>query len=476
MLIQKSLILALVAATAATLSADTIEHPTTDAYPGWNLAVQAWSFRKFNLFQAIDRTAACGIDFIELFPGQELGPDFPNVTFGPGMPPDAIAAVKTKLQQSGVTALNIGVIPLDNNESNCRQVFNFAKTMGITTIVSEPEQDALELIDQLAQEYQINVALHNHPTPSRYWDPDTVLQALQGRSNRLGACADTGHWARSGVNPVDALKKLQGRIISFHMKDLNEFGKRKAHDVPWGAGVCNMKAIFQEMARQNFQGPISVEYEYHWENSIDDIRQCAQFLQTTAQNDLNAKGFQPLFDWDLSNADMEPNAWTWENNVLTCHNQGDIWTKDTYSDFILDCDFMVAPNTNSGIFLRAAEKTWLPWAEVQIRDDHGKEPTRESCGGIFDIAAPKTITVKPAGQWNHLTITAKGPTIQVILNNQEVTNINLDNWTTPGQNPDNTPNKFKDIAYKNLPRQGHLALQDHGQPISFRDLTIKPLD
>ena len=118
--------------------------------------------------------------------------------------------------------------------------FDFAKDMGIETIVSEPAEDAFDAIDKLCDEYGINVAIHNHPKPSHYWNPETVLKVCKGRSKRIGACADTGHWMRSGLNPVECLKKLEGRIISFHFKDLNKMGPTPT-TCPGAPGECDVQ-------------------------------------------------------------------------------------------------------------------------------------------------------------------------------------------------------------------------------------------
>jgi sugar phosphate isomerase/epimerase len=154
--------------------------------------------------------------------------------------------------------------------------------MGIETIVSEPPEDAFDLVEKLCDEYKINVAIHNHPNPSHYWNPDTVLKVCNGRSKRIGACADTGHWMRSGINPVEAVKKLKGRIISVHFKDLNEFGNLTAHDVVWGTGKANTGAILAELAQQNFKGVFSIEYEYNWLNSMPEIAGCISYFERTA--------------------------------------------------------------------------------------------------------------------------------------------------------------------------------------------------
>jgi len=251
----------------------------------WRLAIQAWSFKMFTFDEAVDKTASpapkgLGLGYIEAFPGQKINND-PNVVFGPNMPAEAKKHVKDKLKAAGVKLVNFGVVKLPADEAGCRKVFEFAKEMGIETIAAEPAEDAFDMLDKLCQEYKINLAVHNHPPDTHYWDPNTVLKVCQGRSKYIGACADTGHWMRSGINPVAALKKLEGRIIAVHLKDLNEFGNKKAHDVPWGTGVGDAKAILAELARQNFKGVFSIEYEFNWENSVPEISKCVEFFKKT---------------------------------------------------------------------------------------------------------------------------------------------------------------------------------------------------
>ena len=105
-----------------------------------------------------------------------------------------------------------------------------------------------------------------------------MLDQVKNRDPRMGACADTGHWVRSGVKPVEALRTLRGRIISSLLKDLNEFSPR-AHDVPAGTGVSGVKEILDELKRQNFDGNISIEYEYKQEDNLAEVTQCIEFVK-----------------------------------------------------------------------------------------------------------------------------------------------------------------------------------------------------
>ena len=153
--------------------------------------------------------------------------------------------------------------------------------MGLETLVAEPAKDAFDTLDKLCEEYGINVAIHDHPKPSHYWNPDTVLKVCQGRNKRIGACCDTGHWLRSGLSPVECLKKLEGRIISFHFKDLDR-SDGGLHDVPWGTGKCDVKGMLAEVYRQKIKSIFMIEYEYNWDNSLPDMVQCVAFFDKIA--------------------------------------------------------------------------------------------------------------------------------------------------------------------------------------------------
>jgi len=248
---------------------------------GWRLGCQAYSFNQFTFFEAVDKNASLGLHYLEAYPGQKLSAEKPNVKIGEGLSADQRAEVKKKLADAKTKLVCYGVTGLPNNEAAARKTFEFAKDMGIETIVSEPAAGAFDLIDKLVEEYGINVAIHNHPEPSPYWKPDRVLEVCKGRSKRIGACADTGHWMRSGIRPIEAIKKLEGRIISFHFKDLDRYG-RGADDVPWGTGQGDVRGMLKEIYRQGFKGVFSIEYEYNWLNSLPEIAQCVAFFDKLA--------------------------------------------------------------------------------------------------------------------------------------------------------------------------------------------------
>lgn len=239
---------------------------------GWKLGVQTYSFNRFPFFEAIDKAASIGLKYAEAYPGQQIAADIDG-KMGPGMTAEQIRLVKEKLASAGIQLTAFGVTGLSADEATSRPTFDWCKEMGIGVINTEVREDAFDTLEKLCAEYEIKIGLHNHPEPSYYWNPDTVMKAIEGRSDWFGACADTGHWLRSGLDPIECLQKLDGRIVSFHFKDLNREG-RGAHDVPWGTGVADVPGLLAEMKRQGFQGPISIEYEHNWLESLPEIAQC----------------------------------------------------------------------------------------------------------------------------------------------------------------------------------------------------------
>lgn len=255
---------------AAAILAGSLRAQEAKGEPTWRLAIQAWTFNKLTFVETVDKVAQLGVKYIEAYPGQKISPDSKG-KMGPSMTEEDIKLVKDKLAAAGVTLVNYGVTALDKKEAKSREVFEWAKKMGVETIVSEPAEDALPTVDKLCQEYNIRVAIHNHPKPSHYWNPDTVLAALKDRSKMIGSCSDTGHWVRSGLNPLECLKKLEGHIVSLHFKDLKD-----KHDVPWGTGASNAKALLAELKRQGFSGVFSMEYEAKF--TMEDLAACVKFF------------------------------------------------------------------------------------------------------------------------------------------------------------------------------------------------------
>lgn len=258
--------------------------PTKAEKAGWKLGVQTYTFHKFSYQEAIDKANQLGLKYAEVYYGQPLGKDIEG-TMDFRMDEATQKKVLAYAKSKGVKIIASGVV-ICKDEAEWNQLFEFASAMNIEIITCEPEYEHLKYIDELANKYKIDVAIHNHPKPSAYWTPELFLYAVKGLSTRIGACADVGHWKRMGIDPVQALKMLEGRLKSLHFKDVKEKaeGESEQHDVIWGTGVCNVDGILKELRRQNFKGLFSIEYEYNWENSVPDIQQCISYFNKTTDS------------------------------------------------------------------------------------------------------------------------------------------------------------------------------------------------
>jgi sugar phosphate isomerase/epimerase len=261
---------------------------------GWKLAVHSYTFNKYSIFDAIDKTAEVGAKYMSVSGGVNRMVDGKLQRAPTPTLPDAdFAAIQARMKAKGINTkfVNMGVVKPTTDEAESRKIFEGAKRLGIDVLVAEPETHnkveelgpVMDVCEKLAKEFNIKVAIHNHPGPKNfYWNPDTVLTAVKGRSPLLGVCADVGHYVRSGLDPVACLKKLEGRIIALHFKDLvkdkDAKGKEIMHDVPWGTGISNAKAMLAELKRQGFRGAFCIEYEYNWEKSVPEITQCVKFF------------------------------------------------------------------------------------------------------------------------------------------------------------------------------------------------------
>jgi len=251
---------------------------------GFPVGCQAYMFHRFTLFEGIEKTHAAGGKIIELFPTQRFSKEEPDVRVDQNLSDDDIAKLKAKLKENDVLAVSIGVIDIPRDEAGARKVFDFARKMGLRCITTEPAREQMDLLEKLVKEYDIQLAIHDHPRRAsepdyQFWDPHYVASLVAGRDARMGAMADVGHWTRSGVNPLEALKILQGHIIGCHLKDIVEAGNPDAPDVPLGEGVTGVGAILAELHRMQFKGYIFMEYERDWENSLPDIAACIGYVR-----------------------------------------------------------------------------------------------------------------------------------------------------------------------------------------------------
>ena len=261
-------------------AADASRNVPLVAKDGWRLACAAFTFHPFPFYKTLDFVKELGLHGVEGFSWQSLSEEKSPIQTNHDMSATDRKNAKARLADRGIKL--VGCYYNLPDAGTFRKVFDWAKEMGIEYLVAEPAFDAYDALDKLCQEYQIDLAVHNHAKPSTYWNPDVVVEHLRGRSPRLGACCDTGHWVRSGLRPVEMMKKLQGRIMVFHLKDIAAVGVVEAPCVPFGTGKGNVEGILGEARRQGFQGVFSIEYEPYSPETYARVAECIVSFKTMA--------------------------------------------------------------------------------------------------------------------------------------------------------------------------------------------------
>jgi hypothetical protein len=160
---------------------------------------------------------------------------------------------------------------------------------------------------------------------------------------------------------------------------------------------------------------------------------------------------------------------------LNPHNSGGyvVFHEKKYGDFVLDVDYKLTRRCNSGVFVRVGSMDDPVMTGLEIALDDTRGHGRHDPGAFYDLVAPKLNAQKPVGEWNHMTVTAKGPHIEVALNGQTVSSIELDAWTEPGKRPDGTRHKFGQVKINDFNRPGYIGFQDHGSDCWFKNVKVK---
>lgn len=228
-----------------------------DVREDWHLGVAMWTFHTFNFTDALRRIDSSGLKYIEPNTFQKAGGELQDSLIMQ-LSPSGLKKLRHLALQKGYTIRSVYVTGGKTADAWVKD-FELAKQLGVRYVTAEPAIDMWDVVDSLAGVYNMKVAIHDHwKGVSAYWHPDSVLAAIRNHPH-FGACADLGHWPKSGINPVEALKKLDGHVIGVHLKDIAAYNDPSLKDVPVGTGIVDFPAIFAELKRQHFTGCLYIE-------------------------------------------------------------------------------------------------------------------------------------------------------------------------------------------------------------------------
>jgi sugar phosphate isomerase/epimerase len=257
--------------------AQSYEFPEDIPYAGFRMGVQTWCFRgSKSIDTVIDYLHSLGLAHVEIAPSVHLPVETPL---------EEVKAVGEKFAAEGITVDSFGVVRISNDEQNCRQIFEYGKTLGVMNISVFPQYDALPLLDRLCTEYGIPAAIHNHgPEDKLYAKPEMFREHLAGVSNRVGLCVDTGHYMRSGVDPLAVIDEFADRVISVHLKEMVLDDNGRWTDLIVGRGELDLVVLVKKLKAIGFKGSFALEYESEPDNPVPPLAEClAEVRKACAQ-------------------------------------------------------------------------------------------------------------------------------------------------------------------------------------------------
>lgn len=239
-------------------------------YP-FKLGLQSSSLRSFSLEQALNKTKTLGLTWWEGAP----------VHFPVTDDTSRIASYRQMLEDRGIKMIGYGVVDFTNDESDARSKFRFAKAMGVRTITASPKPDSLPLLDKLTQEFEINLGIHNGGPNDETWGTwQKVLDAMEGKNPRIGACDDTGQYLRGGSNPITAESKFDKRLYSIHLSSILEGPNNSKTFTPIGTngGLLDVVQLLRFLKEHNYRGILAISDEGHPDDPMPGLKQSVEAM------------------------------------------------------------------------------------------------------------------------------------------------------------------------------------------------------
>ena len=267
-------------AAVGSLWADDGKAGGADEFGGFTLGIQSYTFRNFQLEQALKRTQELGLKYVEFATGHVSNKS----------KPEQITALKKLCSEYGITPVAYGVQRFSKSDDENKRLFEFGKALGIRTFSADPDPDSFDSLDKMCEEYKISVAIHPHGPQGggklhRWYGSEVILPAVNGHNPLIGTCLDTGHLIRSAqldkkLDPAAEVRAMGARNFGLHLKD-HDNSKRR--DVPFGQGALDVPGVLKALREVKFTGYISIEYEANPDDPSPDVKQCLDVFKESVK-------------------------------------------------------------------------------------------------------------------------------------------------------------------------------------------------
>src|SRR5581483_4430029 len=245
--------------------------PNGDPWHGLKVGAASYSVRNLQLDDAIKAIQRVGLKYVSI-KNVKTHVDLNSTT-------EQRRAVAQKFRDAGITPLSCGNVGMDNTEASVRLAFEYARDLGVPTIVCSPHPDSMAILDKMVKEFKIRLAIHNHgPEDKRFPSPYDVWKAVEKYDERIGLCIDVGHTARAGVDPAEAIVKCKARLYDVHLKDISALGNKNT-PIEAGRGILDLRAIMQALLKINYQHLVGFEYEKDADDPVPGLAETVGYTK-----------------------------------------------------------------------------------------------------------------------------------------------------------------------------------------------------
>jgi sugar phosphate isomerase/epimerase len=242
---------------------------SADPWRGFKVGVASYTLRKLPLPAAITAIQRVGLRYVSI---KDFHLALNSTT-------DERKAVAARFKEAGITPLSCGNITMQNDAADVRRAFEYARDVGLPTIVCSPHPESMPILDAMVKEFDIRLAIHNHgPEDKRFPSPYDVWKAVERYDRRVGLCIDVGHTARAKVDPAEAIRRCRERLYDLHLKDINSTAP-DGGTVEAGRGVLDLQSILRALLEVRYGHLVSFEYEKDEDDPVPGLAESVGYVK-----------------------------------------------------------------------------------------------------------------------------------------------------------------------------------------------------
>lgn len=242
--------------------------PAPETTEGFKLGMAGYTFVRFDLDKTLETLKRTDVHYLCI-------KDFHLPLTSTD---EEIKAFHAKLEKFDVKGYAVGPLYMKTKEE-ADQVFEYARRVGVNTIVGVPGYDLLPYVNNKVKEYDMKFAIHLHgPDIDKFPDADDVWEHVKDLDPRMGMCLDIGHDRRNGKDPVKDLKKYHTRVFDIHLKDVTAASKQ-GYSVEVGRGILDIPGFVKMLREIEYSGVVSLEHERNMDDPFMGISESIGYFR-----------------------------------------------------------------------------------------------------------------------------------------------------------------------------------------------------